>query len=91
MLANGEVDAPTCTHCHGEHGILAVSDPRSPVSPYRLAEATCTPCHESAFLNEKYDLPTGRLQSFRDSYHGLKSRAGDKRTFFNITLQLSPR
>ncbi len=78
MLANGEVDAPTCTHCHGEHGILPVADPRSPVSPYRLAEATCTPCHESAFLNEKYDLPTGRLQSFRDSYHGLKSRAGDK-------------
>jgi formate dehydrogenase gamma subunit len=78
MLANGEVDAPTCTHCHGEHGILPVEDPRSPVSPNRLAEATCTPCHESAFLNEKYDLPTGRLQSFRDSYHGLKSRAGDK-------------
>lgn len=78
LVARGEVDAPTCTHCHGEHGILRVSDPRSPVSPYRLAEATCTPCHESAFLNEKYDLPTGRLQSFRDSYHGLKSRAGDK-------------
>jgi len=78
LVTRGEVDAPTCTHCHGEHGILRVSDPRSPVSPYRLAEATCTPCHESAFLNEKYDLPTGRLQSFRDSYHGLKSRAGDK-------------
>ncbi len=78
LVARGEVDAPTCTHCHGEHGILPVSDPRSPVSPYRVAEATCTPCHESAFLNEKYDLPSGRLQSFRDSYHGLKSRAGDK-------------
>ena len=78
LVARGEVDAPTCTHCHGEHGILPVSDPRSPVSSYRVAEATCTPCHESAFLNEKYDLPSGRLQSFRDSYHGLKSRAGDK-------------
>ncbi len=78
MTANGEVDAPICTQCHGEHGILAVSDPRSPVSPYRLAEATCSPCHESAALNEKYDLPTGRLQSFVDSYHGLKSKAGDK-------------
>ena len=43
-----------------------------------MAEATCTPCHESAELNEKYDLPTGRLQSYVDSYHGLKSRAGDK-------------
>ncbi len=78
LTARGEVDSPTCTHCHGEHGILPTADPRSPVSPYRLAEATCAPCHESAALNEKYDLPTGRLQSFVDSYHGLKSKAGDK-------------
>ncbi len=78
LTARGEIDTPICTSCHGEHGILAISDPRSPVSAYRLAEATCTPCHESAALNEKYDLPTGRLQSFVDSYHGLKSKAGDK-------------
>jgi cytochrome b subunit of formate dehydrogenase len=78
FVARGEVDAPTCTHCHGEHGILATDDPRSPVSPFRVAEATCTPCHDSAKLNEKYDLPSGRLQSYVDSYHGLKSRAGDK-------------
>jgi cytochrome b subunit of formate dehydrogenase len=77
-VARGEVDAPTCTHCHGEHGILATDDPRSPVSPFRVAEATCTPCHDSAKLNEKYDLPSGLLQSYVDSYHGLKSRAGDK-------------
>jgi formate dehydrogenase gamma subunit len=78
LTANGETDAPICTHCHGEHGILPVNDPRSPVSPARVAEATCSPCHESAALNEKYDLPTGRLQTFIDSYHGLKSKAGDK-------------
>jgi len=78
LVSRGEVDAPTCTHCHGEHGILATDDPRSPVSPFRVAEATCTPCHDSAALNEKYDLPSGRLQSYVDSYHGLKSRAGDQ-------------
>ena len=78
LLKRGEVDTPTCTTCHGEHGILPTQDSRSPVSPYRLAEATCTPCHELASLNEKYNLPTGRLQSFVDSYHGLKSKAGDK-------------
>jgi formate dehydrogenase gamma subunit len=78
LTKRGEVDTPTCTTCHGEHGILPTQDPRSPVSPYRLAEATCTPCHESAALNEKYNLPTGRLESFVDSYHGLKSKAGDK-------------
>jgi cytochrome b subunit of formate dehydrogenase len=77
LVARGEVDAPVCTHCHGEHGIISPSDPRSPVSPTRLAEATCAPCHESAYLNEKYGVPTGRLQTYIDSYHGLKSKAGD--------------
>jgi cytochrome b subunit of formate dehydrogenase len=38
---------------------------------------TCSPCHESAVLNEKYDIKTGRLTTFIDSYHGLKSKAGD--------------
>ncbi|MFH1681321.1 MAG: cytochrome b/b6 domain-containing protein [Candidatus Eisenbacteria bacterium] len=77
LAARGETDTPVCTHCHGEHGILAVSDPRARVSPILVAEATCAPCHESAFLNEKYGIPAGRLASFVDSYHGLKSKAGD--------------
>jgi len=77
LVARGEVDAPVCTNCHGEHGIIATSDPRSPVSPARVAVATCAPCHESAYLNEKYGIPTGRLRSWYDSYHGLKSKAGD--------------
>jgi cytochrome b subunit of formate dehydrogenase len=77
LAARGETDTPVCTHCHGEHGILPVADPRSRVSPAQVAEATCAPCHESAFLNEKYGIPAGRLASFVDSYHGLKSKAGD--------------
>jgi formate dehydrogenase gamma subunit len=77
FAARGETDAPVCTDCHGEHGILSPDDPRSPVSHARMAEQTCSPCHESAVLNEKYGLATGRLASFIDSYHGLKSKAGD--------------
>jgi len=77
LTKRGETDTPVCTHCHGEHGILQVDDPRAQVSPTRVAEATCAPCHESAALNEKYGLPAGRLASFVDSYHGVKSKAGD--------------
>jgi cytochrome b subunit of formate dehydrogenase len=77
LAERGEVDAPVCTHCHGEHGIISPSDPRSPVSAGRVAEATCSPCHESEVLNEKYGIPAGRLRSYIDSYHGLKSKAGD--------------
>jgi cytochrome b subunit of formate dehydrogenase len=79
LTARGETDTPVCTTCHGEHGILPHDDPRARVSPTQVAEATCAPCHESAFLNEKYGLPAGRLASFVDSYHGLKSKAGDTR------------
>ena len=77
LTARGETASPVCTHCHGEHQIIAHLDPRSPVSHAKVAEATCAPCHESASLNEKYGIPAGRLASFIDSYHGLKSKAGD--------------
>ncbi len=77
LAKRGKVDAPVCTHCHGEHGILSTSDLRSPVSAARLAEATCSPCHESALLNERYGIPAGRLKSYVDSYHGLKRKAGN--------------
>ena len=77
LVKRGEVDAPVCTRCHGEHGILAASDLRSPVSAARLAEATCSPCHESALLNDRYGIPSGRLKSYVDSYHGLKRKAGN--------------
>lgn len=79
LVARGMTDSPVCTKCHGEHGIISPNDPRSPVSKARLAEATCSPCHESVTLTEKYGLPTGRLISFIDSYHGLKTKAGDIR------------
>ena len=73
----GKTDSPVCTSCHGEHQIFSKSDQRSSVSQTHLAESTCAPCHESASLAEKYGLPAGRLASFMDSYHGLKSSAGD--------------
>ncbi len=77
LVVRGETDAPVCTDCHGEHGILSPDDPLSPVSRSKVAEMTCSPCHESAVLNEKYGIKTERLTTFIDSYHGLKSKAGD--------------
>lgn len=77
LVKRGAVDSPVCTHCHGEHGIISPDDPSSPVSAARVAEATCAPCHESAVLNEKYGREPGKLQSYVDSYHGLKAKAGE--------------
>lgn len=77
QVRNGSLDAPVCTHCHGEHGIISPSDPLSPVSAARLAQSTCSPCHDSEVLNQKYGLSGGQQASYIDSYHGLKSSAGD--------------
>ena len=77
LLAQGDAHAPVCTDCHGEHGILSPKDPRSNVSPALVAQATCEPCHASARLNNVYGVPAGKLTSFVDSYHGLKSMRGD--------------
>ncbi len=77
LVRRGSVDSPVCTHCHGEHGIIAPDDPRSPVSVVHVAEQTCARCHESAILNQKYGLPGGQLASYIDSFHGLKSTTGD--------------
>jgi cytochrome b subunit of formate dehydrogenase len=77
LIKRGDANSPACTNCHGEHGIIAHDDPRSPVSRARLAESTCTPCHESITLTERYGISTGRRPTFIDNYHGLKTKAGD--------------
>ncbi|HTR81201.1 MAG TPA: cytochrome b/b6 domain-containing protein [Bacteroidota bacterium] len=72
----GNREAPVCTDCHGEHKILAPSNPNSPVSKLHVSAQVCSPCHNSVRLNEKFGLPEEREKSFDDSYHGLATKAG---------------
>ncbi len=72
----GNGDAPTCTTCHGEHEILARSDPRSLVAPRNVSVQVCASCHNSVRLSEKYGMPSQQFSSFQDSYHGLAARSG---------------
>ena len=77
LAERGMDHAPICTDCHGEHGIISPEDPLSPVSKHRVAAQTCEPCHESTVLNERLGSVGGAVGSYIDSYHGLKSQAGD--------------
>jgi cytochrome b subunit of formate dehydrogenase len=77
-LTSGFQEAPACTDCHGEHTILAIKDPASSVYVGAIAQ-TCSNCHSSARMNIKFHLPSNRLKSYQDSYHGLASRLGDLR------------
>jgi len=75
-VANGAMDAPVCTDCHGEHRILAPTSPASPVFPRNIPRETCGRCHASARLSRKYGLPIASVRAYQDSFHGLALRGG---------------
>jgi formate dehydrogenase gamma subunit len=72
----GVKDAPACVDCHGEHLILDPKNPASPVNPANVSAQTCGRCHASERIAELYGLPTDRVPSFADSYHGLALQGG---------------
>jgi cytochrome b subunit of formate dehydrogenase len=68
--------APVCTDCHGEHGLLAPSEPNSLVNPARVSSVTCGRCHGDERLAERFNLPKDMVPAYEDSYHGLALRSG---------------
>ena len=68
-LREGDEKVATCTDCHGHHGILSVSDPRSQVYPIRIPE-TCGRCHSDAARMSGYGIPTDQLEKYKRSVHG---------------------
>ncbi len=75
-VAEGNLDAPVCTNCHGEHTILKHDDPRSPVAAKNVSQQVCSPCHSSVALTTKYGIASDRFKTFSDSYHGLAMQGG---------------
>lgn len=71
-MANGVLEAPTCTDCHADHQI---EDLRT-ASPMKIAQEICSRCHASERLNTRFSMPANRSSSFFDSYHGLAARLG---------------
>jgi formate dehydrogenase gamma subunit len=77
-VAAGALDAATCTDCHGEHRILAPSNPQSPVYLANVSQATCSRCHADTQLMSNFNVPASRVPTYEDSYHGLASRSGQQ-------------
>ena len=75
-LAAGILDAPNCTDCHGEHEILEISNPSSPVNASNISDFVCSKCHNDPRITEKYGLAKGKFSSYQDSYHGLAVKGG---------------
>ncbi|MBZ0170415.1 MAG: cytochrome b/b6 domain-containing protein [Kofleriaceae bacterium] len=74
-VSRGISAAPTCTDCHGEHGITGTRAPGSRVAPLTISK-TCAACHEAAPVVEEFGLAPGRAGTFFESFHGLAVRGG---------------
>ncbi len=49
------------------------------MSPIKVAQLICSKCHASERLSSKYRLPSDRVKTFMESYHGLASKYGSTR------------
>jgi predicted CXXCH cytochrome family protein len=78
LSTTGKESILQCTTCHGAHGIVRVTDPRSPVHPLHVV-ATCTRCHNDAAYIRAYNpsLPVDQLEKYRTSVHGKLNSRGD--------------
>ncbi len=75
-LARGNALAPTCTDCHGIHSIKPHTDPNSPVAEQNVSRDICARCHEGVRLSQEFGVPSNRVTSYFDSYHGLAAQGG---------------
>jgi cytochrome b subunit of formate dehydrogenase len=77
-VQKGFREPPVCTDCHGEHGIRSRKDPDSPVFAGNVTK-TCAACHALERLTTKFMIKSDRVESFKDSFHGLSMKLGDVR------------
>ncbi len=78
-LIAGNLEAPVCTDCHGEHLILGADDPGSNVARDQVVEV-CSVCHEDITKMKRFGLQSNSVASYRESYHGVAYKFGSKAT-----------
>lgn len=72
----GIKESPVCNDCHLEHSIQSASNTLSSVHPLNIP-ITCSSCHESQRIIERYGIASMRLYTYESSYHGLALKAGN--------------
>ncbi len=69
-LEGGNLDAPDCASCHGEHNIRRPDDTTSQVFAGNVS-VTCGHCHGPVGVVSKYGIETDRTKTFEHSFHGI--------------------
>ena len=77
-VARGVSRAPVCTDCHGIHNIKLPFDQTTATATTAVATDSCAKCHEGVTLTQEFGVASGRVSSYKDSYHGLASQLGSK-------------
>ncbi len=78
-LKEGFKGAPTCSDCHGEHGIELITDSRSPVSRKEQLKV-CLNCHVNNPDVRSRVTPTAKfIESYEMSAHGMASQKGNSK------------
>ena len=68
-LAKGAEHAPTCTDCHGAHGIEEASKGEWQIGSYQV----CATCHGDPEKMAEYELSTNVLDTYLDDFHGMSN------------------
>lgn len=77
-VVRGVSRAPVCTDCHGIHDITMPFDQKTATASVAIATESCAKCHEGVTLTQEFGVASGRVSSYKDSYHGLASQLGSK-------------
>jgi formate dehydrogenase gamma subunit len=77
-VSRGVSRAPVCTDCHGIHNIKMPFDQTTASATTAIATDSCAKCHEGVMLTQEFGVASGRVSSYKDSYHGLASQLGSK-------------
>jgi formate dehydrogenase gamma subunit len=77
-VVRGVSRAPACTDCHGIHNITMPFDQKTAAMSTAVGTESCANCHEGVTLTKEFGVASGRVSSYKDSYHGLASQLGSK-------------
>lgn len=67
-LQKGDTQVAVCTDCHGTHGILESTHPKSLVFPWNIPPM-CAACHSSKEHMADYGIPTDQFEKYKESVH----------------------